>query len=147
VQFAPTLVPTFDAIVDPVAKIVGVSDDLDAVAQAGAAVIDRFGSQVSATRSQPYYLDVTHPEANKGAVVRYLADRYEIPTEAIATIGDGPNDVLMFANSALSIAMGNASPEVQCAAQHVTSSNDQDGFAHAVERYILGKPAPGQTPA
>jgi|SRR5580704_16902440 Cof subfamily protein (haloacid dehalogenase superfamily) len=139
VQFAPTLVESFEGIVEDVAKIVGVSDDHDAVARAAAAAAEQFGEHVSASRSQPYYLDVTHPEANKGCVVRYLASRYAIPTEAVATIGDMPNDVLMFAHSGLSIAMGNAGREVQRAARRVTASNDEDGFALAVERFILGR--------
>jgi Cof subfamily protein (haloacid dehalogenase superfamily) len=138
VRFPPTLVESFDGIVKDVAKIVGVSDDHDAIARAAAAAGERFGDHVSASRSQPYYLDVTHPDANKGSVVSYLAAHYEIPTAAIATIGDMPNDVLMFAHSGLSIAMGNADREVQRAARRVTASNDEDGFAAAVERFILG---------
>ena len=59
--------------------------------------------------------------------------------ERIATIGDMPNDVLMFARSGLSIAMGNAHREVQRAALHVTTANDDDGFANAVRRFILGR--------
>ena len=66
-----------------------------------------------------------------------LAARFEIPTEQIAPIGDMPNDVLMFAHSGLSIAMGNATPEVQRAARRVTTSNEEEGFADAVERFIL----------
>jgi hydroxymethylpyrimidine pyrophosphatase-like HAD family hydrolase len=64
---------------------------------------------VSAARSQPYYLDVTNPAANKGSVVDFLAAVYLIPTSRIATVGDMPNDVLMFKKSGMSIAMGNAS--------------------------------------
>jgi Cof subfamily protein (haloacid dehalogenase superfamily) len=138
VQFDPTLVESFDGLIEDVAKIVGVSDDHDAVERAAAAAAEQFGEHVSASRSQPYYLDITHPEANKGCVVRYLASRYDIPTEAIATIGDMPNDVLMFAHSGLSIAMGNAGREVQRAARRVTASNDEEGFAEAVERFVLG---------
>jgi hydroxymethylpyrimidine pyrophosphatase-like HAD family hydrolase len=80
---------------------------------------------------------VTHPDANKGAVALYLSRKYSSPSEAIATIGDQPNDVLMFAHSGLSIAMGNASLEVQHAARRVTTSNEDEGFANAVERFIL----------
>jgi Cof subfamily protein (haloacid dehalogenase superfamily) len=138
VRFSPTVVETFAGIDGDVAKIVGVSDDHDAVERASTAAQERFGDTVSASRSQPYYLDVTHPEANKGCVVRGLAARYELPVEAIATIGDMPNDVLMFAHSGLSIAMGNAGREVQRAARRVTRSNDDDGFAYAVERFVLG---------
>jgi len=94
---------------------------------------------VSASRSQPYYLDITHPQANKGEVVRFLSARYGIAPDETATIGDMPNDVLMFAHSGLSIAMGNADREVQRAARQVTTSNDDDGFANAVERFILSE--------
>jgi Cof subfamily protein (haloacid dehalogenase superfamily) len=137
VEFEPKVMASLDGLTTDVAKLVGVSDDLDAVARASSAAHDRFGDHVTAARSQPYYLDVTHPDANKGAVARYLSQRYTIPPEAIATMGDMPNDVLMFAHSGLSIAMGNASPEVQRAARRITTSNTDEGFANAVERFIL----------
>jgi Cof subfamily protein (haloacid dehalogenase superfamily) len=137
VRFEPKVMTSLDGLTSDVAKLVGVSDDLDAVARATSAAHDRFGDHVTAARSQPYYLDVTHPEANKGAVARYLSAKYRIPPQAIATIGDMPNDVLMFAHSGLSIAMGNASLEVQRAARRITASNEEEGFASAVDRFIL----------
>ena len=137
VRFEPKVMASLDGLTSDVTKLVGVSDDLDAVARASEAAHDRFGDHVAAARSQPYYLDVTHPDANKGAVAQYLARTYSIPTDSIATIGDMPNDVLMFAHSGLSIAMGNASLEVQHAARRVTTSNADEGFAAAVERFIL----------
>ncbi len=136
VQFGPTVVHDFDGATH-VAKIVGVSDDHDTVARAAQATRAALGDHVAAWRSQPYYLDVTHPEANKGSVAQYLASRYRLDVDEIATIGDMPNDVLMFAHAGLSIAMGNASDDVQKAARRVTTSNDADGFAHAVDEFIL----------
>jgi Cof subfamily protein (haloacid dehalogenase superfamily) len=137
VKFDPTPVDSFASVSDHVAKVVGVSDDYDAVQRAVDAVRERFGDHVSAAKSQPYYGDVTHPDANKGWVVRYLSKLYQIGLEEIATIGDQPNDVLMFAHVGLSIAMGNASPEVQRAARRVTTSNEDEGFANAVERFVM----------
>ncbi len=137
VKFKPKVVKNYASLLDNVVKIVGVSDDLAAVARAEADAQEQFGDYVSATRSQPYYLDVTHPDANKGGVVKRLAQEFKIPTSGIATIGDMPNDVLMFAHSGLSIAMGNAGTEVQRAARRVTKSNMEEGFAMAVEKYIL----------
>jgi Cof subfamily protein (haloacid dehalogenase superfamily) len=137
VQFQPTLREDYAGLNERIAKIVGVSDDHDAMARASEQAQERLGHALSAALSQPYYLDITHPQANKGSVAKYLSRRYEIPSEQIATIGDMPNDVLMFAHSGVSIAMGNASREVQRAARHITDANDQDGFAHAVERFIL----------
>jgi hypothetical protein len=141
VGFEPTVVADFDDVTDGAgggaAKIVGVGDDVDLVATTEERARARFGHHVSAARSQPYYLDVTHPDANKGGVVRYLSARYGIPGPAIATLGDMPNDVLMFAHSGMSIAMGNADREVQRAARHVTTSNTDEGFATAIESYVL----------
>lgn len=137
VQFPPTLVSDFEQLMDNVVKIVGVSDDLNAVARCASDTQQAFGRQVSAARSQPYYLDVTHPNANKGAVVTWMSNFMHIPADQIATMGDQPNDVLMFVKSGLSIAVANASHEVQQAATYVTTSNEEEGFANAVERFIL----------
>jgi Cof subfamily protein (haloacid dehalogenase superfamily) len=138
VKFPPKVVSRFtDDMFAKVVKIVGVSDDAEKVAGCEKTLQAQLGKTVSAARSQPYYLDVTHPDANKGAVVLYLSRTLGIPTEQIATIGDMPNDVMMFVKSGLSIAMGNASPEVQKQADEVTDDYENEGFAKAVERFIL----------
>jgi Cof subfamily protein (haloacid dehalogenase superfamily) len=139
VKFEPKVMPAggVHGLAHDVAKLVGVSDDHDAVERATTAVHDKFGDHVTAAQSQPYYLDVTHPKANKGEVAQYLAAKYHIDPEDIATIGDQPNDVLMFAHSGLSIAMGQSSPEVKRAARRVTTSNEEEGFANAVYKFIL----------
>lgn len=137
VQFPPKVTPSFDGLYDRVAKIVGVSENYEAVAGCENDVQERCGSSVSAARSQPFYLDVTHPKANKGEVVLLASEFARIPTQEIATIGDMPNDITMFNKSGVSIAMGNASPEVQRAATYVTASNQEEGFAVAVEDFIL----------
>jgi Cof subfamily protein (haloacid dehalogenase superfamily) len=143
VRFEPTVVKSFDGVKD-IAKIVGISDDLGLVVAATEQAREKFGDHVSAAQSQPYYLDITHPRANKGEVVSYLSAHLGIPASQFATIGDMPNDVLMFARSGLSIAMGNAGSEVQRAARRVTASNEQQGFAKAIERFVLRG---GQSPS
>jgi Cof subfamily protein (haloacid dehalogenase superfamily) len=138
VRFEPIVVERYaDSDLDQAVKIVGVSDDRALVAKCEADVAEALGNNATAKRSQPYYLDVTHPEANKGAVVDALARRFSIPAAEIATIGDMPNDVLMFRRSGLSIAMGNASDAVKGQASVVTESYNNEGFAKAVERHLL----------
>ena len=138
VKFAPKVVTEFtDEHFSSAVKVVGVSDDLDKVAETEKAVQQALGKSVSAARSQPYYLDVTNPNANKGAVVEYLSRTLGIDAGEIATIGDMPNDVLMFKPSGFSIAMGNASKDVQAEADAVTDSYDDEGFAKAVQKFIL----------
>jgi len=137
VKFQPKVMNGLDGLTDGVVKLVGVSDDHDAIAAATRGATEKFGDQVEAAASQPYYLDVTHPKANKGEVALYLARRYKIEPEQIATIGDQPNDILMFDHSGLSIAMGNADPEAKKAAHQITRSNEDEGFAYAVEHFVL----------
>ena len=136
VKFQPTVVKAFDHLMDGVVKVTGVSDDLEAVARCEKDLQEWSAGRVSAARSQPYYLDVTNPKANKGEVVGMFSDICKIPPERIATIGDMPNDVLMFKKSGVSIAMGNASAEVQKSATFVTASNEDEGFAKAMERLL-----------
>ena len=137
VKFDAIVAQDFGPFLDETVKIVGVSDNLEAVGACEAECREQLGCLVSAARSQPYYLDVTHPEATKGGVVEYLSRALQIPPGQIATLGDMPNDVLMFEKSGLSIAMGNASAEVQAQANFVTSSCEEEGFAKAIDKYIL----------
>jgi Cof subfamily protein (haloacid dehalogenase superfamily) len=138
VGFGPEVASDYSPYLGQTAKIVGVSNDHEAVAACEKVVQEELGHQVSAARSQPYYLDVTHPAANKGSVVDFLSAVYLIPTSSIATIGDMPNDVLMFEKSGMSIAMGNASELVQGEANFVSYTNEEEGFAHAMETFVLG---------
>jgi len=138
VKFQAKVVADFRDELGDAAKIVGVSDDLDKVKRCETDAQAAFGDRATAARSQPYYLDVTHKDANKGAVVAYLSAHLGVPTEEIATIGDQPNDVLMFKRSGLSIAMGNASDEVKAEASATTESYNDEGFAKAMERFVLG---------
>jgi Cof subfamily protein (haloacid dehalogenase superfamily) len=137
VKFEPKVVADFDDKLGQIAKIVGVSDDLDCVQRCEADAQAAFGQRATANRSQPYYVDITNKDANKGAVVAYLSQQLAVPEAEIATIGDQPNDVLMFKRSALSIAMGNASDEVKSQAHVTTDSYNDEGFAKAIERFIL----------
>jgi Cof subfamily protein (haloacid dehalogenase superfamily) len=137
VKFAPTVVEDLTGVLGNAVKIVGVSDDLERVARCEKETQAALAASASAARSQPYYLDVTNPDANKGTVAKTLSRFLSVPIAEIATIGDMPNDVLMFRNSGLSIAMGNASADVQAQADFVTASYDDEGFAKAMELFIL----------
>lgn len=134
----PYIVSDPTALPVELVKIVGVSDQYDAVQRCEGEIELQLGAQLSVVRSQPYYLDITDRLANKGSVVEMLARHYSIDQNLIATIGDGANDVLMFQRSGLSIAMGNAHPDVKAKANYVTASNDEEGFALAVENFVLG---------
>ncbi len=139
VRFPPTVSADLERHTGGVVKIVGVTDEKALIEACEIEIRDRYGDHVSAARSQAHFLDITHPDANKGEVLSYLSRELGIPTEQIATLGDMPNDVLMFARSGLSIAMGQASEEVKQSARRVTRSNTEEGFAEAIERYVLNE--------
>jgi len=142
VKFTPVVVQDFCEVpLHRVAKIVGVSEDFKRLAATEKLIQREFAGAVSATRSQKYYLDITHPTANKGEGVLMLSELLDIPLSQIVTIGDMENDVSMFRQSGVSIAMGNATEEVKARAKFVTESNEEDGFAKAMEKYVLGSQA------
>ena len=137
IAFQPTVLNSFDDFEGPAAKIVGVSDDPALMAVALTATSEEFATRLTVSSSQTYYLDVTHKDANKGWVVHYLASALGLDPASIVTIGDAENDVAMFQESGVSIAMGNASDTVKSEATHVSLSNKEDGFAHAVTTFVL----------
>ena len=137
IQAGPILVDDFDPYFTRASKIVGSSQDFAKLAQCEGAVREEIGEQAFVVRSQPYYLDITPPGFDKGTFVETLSQRFAIPLDAIAVLGDMDNDVAMFRTAGMSIAMGNASPEVKSQADHVTTANTEDGFAAAIEQYVL----------
>jgi Cof subfamily protein (haloacid dehalogenase superfamily) len=141
-QFAPIVVSEFAPVLKGVAKVVGLSGDLDLVARCEKEIGRTLASGAAVVRSQVYALDITHPLANKGAALGKIAERMATPLSAIAVIGDGGNDLAMFALSGFSVAMGNAASDLKDAANYVTASNDNDGFAQAVDDLFVRKPSP-----
>ena len=96
-----------------------------------------FGGSLELAISKPFYVEVTHPEANKGAALNAVLGHYGIAPGNAMAIGDSLNDVPMFKAAGLSVAMGNASDDVKRAASRVTSTNEDDGVAAAIEAYAL----------
>ena len=83
------------------------------------------------------YVEVYSQNASKGNALAALAGHLGIRREEIACIGDGENDLSMFAESGLKIAMGNAVDKLKIQADHIVESNRNEGAARAVEQYIL----------
>jgi hypothetical protein len=132
IKHDPSIVADFSPYLSDVCKIVGASSDATMMQRCEAAMQRAMGAEATAARSQTYYLDVTPPGCDKGSFVRAMAKRQSLATDAIATIGDMQNDLPMFRNSGLSIAMGNATDDVKKQATQVTTSNEEEGFAGAI---------------
>ena len=139
VQTPPTVVQAFeDSHFASVGKIVGPSDDHPKVARLVDLLQSALAGRASVGRSQAYYCDVVPPGIDKGRLVEFLAERLAVPQAEILVLGDMENDLEMFRHAGFAVAMGNATDQVKRAAQAVTLSNDEDGFAVAIERYVFG---------
>ncbi|MGB9114220.1 Cof-type HAD-IIB family hydrolase [Bradyrhizobium sp.] len=137
----PTIVADFAPYLASACKIVGAGADAALLRHCEVAMQQALGAQATTVRSQTYYLDVTPPGCNKGTFVQAMARRLGIPLDAVATIGDMQNDLAMFRTSSVSFAMGNATDDVKKAATHVTASNEEEGFAGAMEVILKGNKA------
>jgi Cof subfamily protein (haloacid dehalogenase superfamily) len=137
----PTIVADFTPYLASACKIVGAGSDSARLQRCEIAMQEALGAQATAVRSQSYYLDITPPAVDKGTFVQTIARRLGISTDAVATIGDMQNDLAMFRTSGTSFAMGNATDDVKKAATHVTASNEEEGFAKAMEIILRGNAA------
>ena len=118
-------------------KLTWVSDDEPMLRDLTARAQAKFADRATIGQSQTYYLDVTHLQANKGAGIAALAHNARVALADVAVLGDMPNDLPMFARAGLAIAMGQAPADVKTAARYTTSSNEEDGVAHAIDTILL----------
>jgi Cof subfamily protein (haloacid dehalogenase superfamily) len=136
IKHDPTIISSFTPYLTGACKIVGASSDAALLARCEAVMKEAIGQEATAVRSQTYYLDVTPPGHDKGTFVEAMAKRLGVFTADVAVIGDMQNDLPMFAKSGLSVAMGNASDDVKRHATYVTASNEDEGFAKAIEMVL-----------
>lgn len=136
------IVADFAPHLDAVHKVMASSRDVAAIGRLEGELRHSVGGAAAVHRSQEYYLDITHPEANKGSAALALCDLLGVSAAATVCLGDMPNDLPMFAACGFAVAMGNAPQAVQREAQAVTADNDSDGWAQAIDRYVLPYAAP-----
>jgi Cof subfamily protein (haloacid dehalogenase superfamily) len=142
VRFEARVVASFAPYVGQVGKLVGVSDDFEKLAAVEAELQGLAGAAATVHRSQQYYLDLTHPNANKGYAVHALARKMGVDVSEVAVLGDMANDVPMFEVAGYSVAMGNGPDAVKAAASATTAANSQEGWAQAVDTLILPRTKP-----
>ena len=85
------------------------------------------------------FVQVTHIAADKQHGVDALMHLLKFSIESVLGIGDGGNDLPLFRSAGLKVAMGNASDELKAAADHIVADVSHDGFAEAIEKFVLQK--------
>ncbi|HMA34858.1 MAG TPA: Cof-type HAD-IIB family hydrolase [Chloroflexia bacterium] len=122
----------------PFVKVLTMLDQHDPASTATEADLRaRFAGGLTVVRTSPVFLEFLAPGVSKGRALRRLAGLLDLDLAAVLAIGDSYNDLPLLATAGFSVAMGNAPPEVQAAAQAVTADNDHDGVAAAIYRYVL----------
>ena len=96
-----------------------------------------YGDVVNQVKSKPYFFEMNSKECSKGKAIAALAKEWGIKSDEIMTFGNGNNDVSMLSMTPWGFAVANASPSAKKAAAHETASNNEDGVAKAVEKYVL----------
>jgi Cof subfamily protein (haloacid dehalogenase superfamily) len=131
-------VPSFDPYLSQAHKIIGASRDTALVARMAAELRESLGAGASVTRSQDYYVELTHTLADKGRATEAVAAQLGIPLDATLCIGDMHNDLAMFRVAGRSVAMGNAPEGIRREADYVVADNEHDGWAEMVQRLLAG---------
>lgn len=96
-----------------------------------------FYDKYTIVRSTPSFLEFLSPTANKGSGISLLAEKLGIKREEVICVGDAGNDKHMIEYAGLGVAMGNASEEIKSISDYVTYSNNEDGVAHVIDKFIL----------
>ncbi len=91
----------------------------------------------------PTMLEILPPGASKGNALKVLLKQMNIPAAQVMAMGDAENDVETLQTAGLGIAVGNASESLKAVAKHVVGTNDEDGVAEAVERFVLQRKPEG----
>lgn len=118
-------------------KLLAVSHNEPLLTEIREEVTRRFGDRLYIANSKSCYLEMTNPAVNKGRALAILGRHLGIRPEQIMAVGDGTNDIEMLRVAGFGVAMGNAKPQVQAAADAVTATNREDGLAQAIEQYVL----------
>lgn len=96
----------------------------------------RFGSELSIYRSEPYFLEIMPQNIDKAYSLGKLLDHLGLSREQMISCGDGFNDLTMIQYAGMGVAMENATQVVKDAADYITLSNDNDGVAHVIEKFM-----------
>jgi len=118
-------------------KIMAISNHESQLLELEGKLNFKYGDKLHITRSKPYFLEVMHPEADKARALEVIARHYRIDQQDVMAIGDSYNDLEMLQWAGVGVAMGNAFQVVKDAADFVTATNEEDGVAEALRRFIL----------
>ncbi len=135
-KFKPDYVgPLLEPLKQPITKLL-VMAPADRMAIIRKVLVERYKRAATLVIAEDHLTQISSYQADKGRALAYLCKKYKIDPQHTLAIGDGPNDVGMLRFAGLGVAMGNAYDEVKAVADVVAPSNDADGVAHTLWKYI-----------
>jgi len=136
-RFTPDAVGPIERFLDaPVTKLMLLAPP-DRMNRLREAVHARFGRQIEILVSDDYLIQLVDRQVDKAKALEAVADHYGVGREQVMAIGDAPNDLGMIRWAGLGIAMDNGWPELKRVASVIAPSNDEDGVAYVIRRYVL----------
>ncbi len=119
-------------------KITIQSDSQEQIADLNRWIEASWPHKLYVIRSNPHFLEVSHPVATKGTGVARIAKEYQLQAHQVMTIGDQQNDIPMIEYAGIGVAMDNGDALLKMKADYITSSNGNDGVGRAIEKFVLG---------
>lgn len=123
----------------PIIKIMFIGEP-DKLSEAMDKLPEEVYKKYTVVQSAPFFLEFLDKSVNKGTGVKALADSLGINKNEVICIGDAGNDIHMIKYAGLGIAMGNAFSELKKVANYITYTNEEDGVAHVINKFILNTP-------
>ena len=108
-------------------KLVGIQEEIK----------KRIGDEIHIAFSSDTFLEAMNKDVNKGITLKWILDHFGISTDECAAFGDAENDLDMIVYAGMGVAMANGFEEVKEAANYITDSNEEDGVAKAIEKFVL----------
>jgi hypothetical protein len=95
------------------------------------------GSRANVMRSESFFIEITARGIDKAGTLKRVIGPVGVSQSNTICCGDAFNDISMVEYAGIGVAMGNAKPEVKEVADYITASNEEDGIAEVVERFLL----------
>ncbi len=133
----PPLTLVDSLLTEPTQKLIAVAEP-EQIVRLRAVLTDHLAGRASLVQANlAHMLEILPLGASKGDGVRRVLEHLGFGAGQLLAIGDGENDIEMLQMAAIGVAMGNAGQHVKDSADFVTASNDEDGVAIALEKFVL----------
>ena len=127
-----------DDIKEGAAKVIILKHPDEAVAVKDKLALE-LGDEYEVAMSKPFFIEVNDKGISKGVSLDSLCKKLGLTNENVMALGDGLNDLSMIEFAGMGVAVDNANTTLKEAANFISKSNDEDGFAYAIEKFVLGK--------